>query len=263
MRAVFTLTSPESKRLLGKAVSQLPEVKKALKEGKIIIGNGTTNAYVAEELLGIQVEKAKYTVGIVSQGVQCVTPAEDRIPSFVLINGEVSKEDWLKVLDEFSGEDVFIKGANAVDHEGNAGVFMSNPAGGTIGKAIGTLTARGSHLIIPVGLEKMVPSVKLAAMAAGINKFDYSLGQKVGLMPLMYGKVITELEALNLLTGVKAVCLGCGGVGGSEGAVTLAIEGSQQEVEETMKLVKEIKGEKNIPALKQKCKCDQPCDRWN
>ncbi|MEG6616950.1 hypothetical protein V6C27_11030 [Peptococcaceae bacterium 1198_IL3148] len=262
MRAVFTLTSAESKRLLGKAVAQLPAVKRALQKGRVIIGGGTTNAYVAEEILGIEVDKAKYTAGIITGGVQCVTPAEDRLAPYSIVDGEVTKESWLEVLADFTADDVFIKGANAVDAEGHAGVLMSNPKGGTIGQAIGTLAARGSKLIIPVGLEKMIPSVELAAAAAGINTFDYSLGQRVGLMPLMYGEVITEIEALDMLTGVDAVCIAAGGVGGSEGSVTLSVEGSEGMVGATLDLIKGIKGEKPIPQLKQKCQCGDPCNRF-
>lgn len=40
MRAIFVLTPSESKRLIAKAVAQLPEVKRALAEGEIVIGHG-------------------------------------------------------------------------------------------------------------------------------------------------------------------------------------------------------------------------------
>jgi len=48
-----------------------------------------------------------------------------------------------EVLKNFGPESVFIKGANAVDPEGNAGVFTAHPSGGTIGFAYGILSARG------------------------------------------------------------------------------------------------------------------------
>jgi len=44
----FTLTPSESKRLIGKGVAALPEVKNAR---RIIIIGGSTNGYVVEEIL--------------------------------------------------------------------------------------------------------------------------------------------------------------------------------------------------------------------
>ena len=52
MRALFVFTPPESKRLIGKAVAALEEVKKAKKKARLLIGHGSTNVYVAEEVLG-------------------------------------------------------------------------------------------------------------------------------------------------------------------------------------------------------------------
>ncbi|MBW2000707.1 MAG: hypothetical protein JRJ29_22445, partial [Deltaproteobacteria bacterium] len=52
MRALFVLTPPESKRLIAKAVSRLPEVERAKECGEIAIGHGSTNVRVAEEILG-------------------------------------------------------------------------------------------------------------------------------------------------------------------------------------------------------------------
>jgi hypothetical protein len=55
---------------------------------------------------------------------------------------------------------ILSSGANAVDPEGNAGSFMAHPEGGTMGWSIGIILSRGIHFIVPVGLEKLVPSVK-------------------------------------------------------------------------------------------------------
>ncbi|NPV29578.1 MAG: hypothetical protein HPY58_07975 [Firmicutes bacterium] len=259
-RALFALTPAEGKRLIAKGVRRLPEVARALREGKIIIAGGTTNAFVAEEILGRKIPKERYTAGIITGGMTCVTPPEMRIPPLVLIKGEVSEASWEDVLEDFGPGDVFIKGANAVDATGMAGVLVSHPAGGTIGKALGVLAARGSHLIVPVGLEKMIPSVALAARSCGTMLFHYSLGSPVGLVPLVQGKVVTELTALEILAPVEAVALGAGGVGGSEGAVVIAVSGEADNVERIFNLIKEIKGEPPVSGLKQECaKCFSPC----
>jgi hypothetical protein len=128
-------------------------------------------------------------------------------------------------IQKFGPEDVMIKGANAVDSEGNAGVWTSGIKGGTIGMCWPIVTPRGSHLIQPVGLEKLVPSVNEAAKHSGIYHFKYSTGLPGKIVPVTTSKVITEIEALGILAGVKAYHIASGGVGGSEGCVTLAIEG--------------------------------------
>jgi hypothetical protein len=148
----------------------------------------------------------------------------------------------VEILD-FGPDDVFIKGANAVDPEGNVGIFTSGMKGGTIGMCWPIVTPRGSHLIIPVGLEKLVPSVIEAAKHSGIYHFKYSTGLPAKLTPVVTAEVITEIQAFAILAGVRAYHLGSGGVGGSEGAVVLALEGDEKRVERAFELVKSIKGE--------------------
>ncbi|MBW2262654.1 MAG: hypothetical protein JRG91_11825, partial [Deltaproteobacteria bacterium] len=48
MQASFTLTVAESKRLIAKGVAAIPEVARARREGTLIVGRGSTNAYVLE-----------------------------------------------------------------------------------------------------------------------------------------------------------------------------------------------------------------------
>lgn len=56
IRALVSLTPAESKRLIAKGVSALPEVRRALEQGIVIIARGTTNAFVVEEMTGDKVE---------------------------------------------------------------------------------------------------------------------------------------------------------------------------------------------------------------
>jgi len=89
------------------------------------------------------------------------------------------------VLKRMSGKDVFIKGANAIDPQGNAGIFLGSPIGGTVGRVLGTAMAKGINIVIPVGLEKMIPTpTSKAATEVGIERMDYSMGMPVGLLPL-------------------------------------------------------------------------------
>jgi hypothetical protein len=243
--AMVVLNPSESRRLLGKATAALPEVRRAMSHGTIIIGRGITNAYVTEELLGLRVEpKAGLTVGMVCGGLTTGNSGPPATPHHVIRDGRIvegadSKQEILT----FGPDDVFIKGANAIDMEGYAGVLTSSLIGGTIGMAWPVVTSRGSHLIMPVGLEKLVPSVIDGARHSGIHHFKWSMGLPARLTPVVICEIVTEIQALALLAGVKTTHIASGGVGGSEGAVVLSIEGEESRVEQAFELVKSIKGE--------------------
>jgi len=66
--AIVVLEPAESKRLIAKAVAALPEVKAVLKKGILVIGWGTTNAFVVEEVLGKTIaHKTDFSSGVISQ----------------------------------------------------------------------------------------------------------------------------------------------------------------------------------------------------
>jgi len=237
-----TFTPAESKRLIGIAVARLPEVQRAMREGTVVIGVGTTNACVAEELLGQKIDRERFVAGMVLPDGTYVLPAEKRLKEMVIRGGKVLDARLDEVLPELTSRDVFIKGANAIDASGTAGIFIAGQQGGTIGRSIGTLRLRGVNLIIPVGLEKFVPgSIKDVSKLAGTDKVDFSTGTPVGIMPV-HGEVITELEAIYILTGAEAMVMGRGGVSGAEGAVTLLIMGDRAQLRKVRRLVASIKG---------------------
>jgi len=243
--ALVVLNPSESRRLLAKATVALPEVQHAYKNGMVIIARGITTAFVTEELFGVKVEpKAHQTVGLVCGGITNANAGPPPCTWHVTRKGKVVEgaDSNVEILD-FGPDDVFIKGGNAVDPEGNAGIFTSSVKGGTIGMCWPILTPRGSHLIMPIGLEKLVPSVIEAAKHSGIYHFKYSTGLPAKLTPVVTAKVVTEIQAFAILAGVRAYHLGSGGVGGSEGAVVLALEGDEKRVERAFELVKSIKGE--------------------
>lgn len=247
MKALFTLTSSESKRFIAKGVKALPEIQQALTAHTIIVSGGTTNAFVAEELLGISIpDKTGFTVGIVTNGRPEHSSSPNRTYPYVIKQGKPQDIHWKEYLPTIMPGDVFIKGGSALDHSGLVAVMVSDPNGGTIGMAQGILLARGIPLIVPIGLEKMVPDVRQAVQFL-TPPLDVSMGEKVGLIPILGAKVVTELTALDLLYDVEACCIAAGGVGGSEGAVTLAIEGLEEEVRRVLKDISTLKGE---PAVK-------------
>jgi len=261
MRALFVLTASESKRLIGKAVARMERVQRAMEKGKILISHGSTNVYVVEELLGREKaselwSRENYVSGVLLRGNLCTILGTDKPPILILNKGkvEVPALTMAEILKGFDQNSAFIKGANCLDPEGNTAAFVAHPEGGTIGWAIGHLWAQGIPLITPVGLEKLIPSVKKAVSLCGQQTFDYCQGLKVGLVPMIGAQVVTEIEALKTLAGVEAVHIASGGQSGSEGAVTLVCEGEPASVRKAIDLVESIKGEP--PLLPRKAICE-------
>lgn len=260
MRALFVLTPAESKRLIGKAVANLPEVKRAQKNDHLLIGHGSTNVYVAEEILGKEkiaelFDRNTYLSGVLVKGTLCTTLAREKGPLLLMKQGKLvpPAPTMSDMLCDFGRDAVFIKGASAVDVNNNAAVFMAHPEGGTIGWAIGTILARGLRLIVPVGLEKLVASVEKAVTSCGQLTLDYCQGLKVGMMPLTGARVITEIEALKILAGVESIHVASGGSSGTEGAVVLVAEGSKEVVEAAIRIVESVKGEPSLQPRKGVC----------
>jgi hypothetical protein len=258
-KILITLTPSESKRLIAKGVTNLEEVQRALKHGTIIITLGTTNAYVAEEILNAlpgserEIDKQRYASGVITSEGTCVVPKAERVKEVLVKDGKISDEDIENVIEELSPEDVFIKGANALDAANTAGIFMAHPAGGTIGAALGIVMARGVNFIIPVGIEKTIPySITEAAKQVGKGRFYKSVGKPVGLMPV-HGKVITEVEAVKILGADAAFPIGAGGVDGGEGSVVICAEGSTAKMDELMALITQIKGEASVKVVGTDC----------
>jgi hypothetical protein len=142
--------------------------------------------------------------------------------------------------------DAIVKGANAVDPTGTVGILLSNENGGAIGSVLGPASARGIPIICPVGLEKQVPGVAEAAGGWGQSTLDYCMGVRVGYLAVTSALVVTEIQALAVLAGVRARCVGCGGIAGNEGAVILLLEGSEPNFGEAVGLIESVKGEPKI-----------------
>ncbi len=262
-RAIVTLTPYESRRLIGKAVANLEEVRRALKEGYVVIATSISTAYVAEEILGKKLDRGSFTIGVCAKGRLCLTRIDRKPSPIVLYKGKVVKGKGYEVVDEFGPDDVFIKGGNALDPEGSVGIFVANERGGTIGGVIGKLLARGSKIVVPIGLEKLIPyPIDFVSRVTGINNYKYGTGAYVSLFPLPRAIPITEIEAYRILAGVSAYPIGAGGVFGSEGSITLVLEGEDESLEKAWRITQEIKGEPKVEVELQDCSsCPIPCGR--
>ena len=257
MKTVFTLTSAESRRLIAKAVVAMPEFKKAWESAYLLLAGGTTNAFIAQELLGRDgIEPGRCTVGISTDGLLCVTNPDSR-KSFpnVFYKGEKSDKTLVEALADFHADTVVIKGANAVDMNGYVGIITSGFDGGTVPRIIGPVTSKGLKFITPVGLEKLVPSVQASAKAlGGATHIDTSMGADPGMYCIGTSTIVTEIEAIKMLFNADATLVCCGGVGGNEGAVTLAVDGDEKDIKALVEFLEtEIKGEPPVKGNKGIC----------
>ena len=268
MHLFVNLTSPESKRLIGKAAAAMPLVREVQKNGgRILISPGSTTGYVLEELSGEKIDLARFPCGTVAHGRTCRTP-EDRLDTVIWENGcfhvpePLGRDSAAKAAASLGRNDLLIKGANAIDREGNAGFLLGNPYGGLILAFAQAHAVRKCPILIPVGLEKLIASVPAADRAIqGRDGYARSFGRPCGYFTLDDGIILTELEAIEILSGCRAVQVAAGGLGESAGSVTLSAEGSEAQIEQLYRILKSIKGEPPVPEWKMLCRdCEKHCD---
>ena len=254
-QATAVLNPAESKRLLAKAVASLPEIQDAYKHGNLLVATCSTSAFVLEELTGEKVAPHCYCIGMVADGMLTTAAKDDREAARFFVKGERVEMNVLEYLDTFDEGDAVVKGGNAVDPYGNVGVLASNAQGGTVGALISFIAVRGLPIIMPVGLEKLIPDVIEASTGWGQRTLDRSMGEKVWLVPVTCGLVVTEIEALGILAGVDARLVAAGGIGGSEGAVVLLIEGTERALDKAWKILEDIKGEPPVMVPRHSYTC--------
>jgi hypothetical protein len=233
----FLITPSAGKRLIARTLANHPAIIKALKNGTIVIVAGTTNGYVAEEILKTHkiandFSRKRFFRGITMPPTKTVT-AEGRLADESKFLGDVviTKGVWQKgktiadVVDSLQEGDVILKGANALDlTRRQAGILIGHPKAGTIGLALPAIVGRRVKLIIPVGLEKRVNG-DLNTLAEKLNTPGAS-GYR--LLPVS-GEVFTELDALRALTAANVELIAAGGVCGAEGACWIAVTGEEEQ----------------------------------
>ena len=250
MKAQLTLTPAEGKRLIAKAVSCMENVQYAYKNGTIIIATSTTTSYVVEELTGKEIiNKGMFTAGVVTREGGSITSTDGRYKHHVFVEGELKEcttSELMPYLARMGTDDVFIKGANAIDPFGAAGILLHGSGGGTIGTSWGHIMRNGIQCIIPAGLEKLVPiNLHETAMRMGVNAIDKAMGWPCGLM-VIHGQVITEMEAFKILFGVEAIPVAGGGIDGAEGCKIFLLEGPNENTMAAYEFAEMLKGEPNL-----------------
>ncbi len=245
----FVLTCSMSKRLIGKGMAAHPAIQRVLQSGKLVIIAGTTNGYVAEEILsatgqGEGFQRQGFRRGLVA-APGAKPPKGDFPGDVVLINGQWQKgRQIFDVVDELGLGDVVLKGGNTLDAVcGRAGVMIADPAGGTVVAAVRAVIGKRAQLIVPIGLEKRV----MADIADLANMLNAPNARGPRLMPLL-GSMFIELDAIELLTGATATLVAAGGVYGAEGSVRITASGEQEKVAAAVELIKSVAAEPSCEA---------------
>ena len=239
--STFSLTVAEGKRLIAKGIAVHPLVKKKMESGMVIITKGSTNTYIAEELIGLAEDRGRFVSGNISSKP---FPVEtNKISEIIIENGkrvDMPLKEALAILKE---GDIIFKGGNLLNYEKKqAAVVVGAPDGGTMGRVQPYTVEGPGHLIVPIGLEKEVYgdlNDYAKVMSSDIKKTEST--------PLLRlhknAEIFTEIEAIKIFGNVKVIPLASGGINGSEGGKSFAVYGNPAEIEKVSNIISTIKGE--------------------
>ncbi len=236
----FCVTTSAGKRLIGKAMAAHPDIRSVLSKGTLVIVAGTTNGYVAEEILASLGQAEGFSRIGFRRGITVAPGAKaadaDLQGDVILVDGQWQRGKTIQdVTDELKEGDIILKGANAFDAHGRPAVQIGHPKGGTVLAALPAVIGRRVRLIVPVGLEKRVmEDVTVLAQRCNAPGTD---GPR--LLPLP-GEVFTELDAIRVLSGAQACLLAAGGIYGAEGALWLGVGGTEEQVRAAAELIRSV-----------------------
>jgi hypothetical protein len=270
MLAQIVLTPAESKKLIAKAIARLDAVQKAAKNGIVALHPSSSTYFIVEEITGSKPKTNYWVCGVVTPRGMCVemamvlgsglTPDEESADpgdlqgTWIIEKGQLGAEEKLSsLLYRMTPSDVYVKGVNALDPEGNVGILFGLE--GSMGYIQAARKKRKFTIVYPAGLEKLIPiSVKQAAKEAQFTRYESGMGMPVGLYPCSIGVTVTEVRAIEILSGASAIPIASGGLGGAEGAITLVLKGKTDEVRNALDFVEQSKGAR-LPDLRL-CNCN-------
>ena len=245
--ANVNLTVAEGKRLIAKGIANHPKIKELLQKGTIVITNGTTNTYIAEELVNLEVPRGSFVTGhITPSGTGSISEGLARTSYVTIVDGkrvDISSDEAIKKLQEEGG--VVFKGANLLNYEKKqAAVCIGGQTGGTMALIQGL----PAHVIVPIGLEKETFG-DLYAYAELFNNCP----KEITPAPRIWvhskdAEIFTEIEAIKTIARVNIAPYAVGGVAGREGGISLIVYGKPDEVQKVLDLVASVQGE--IPFVK-------------
>lgn len=242
--AGVNLTVSEGKRLIAKGILEMPSVKEKLKKGMIIVTKGTTNTYIAEELLDEGIEHGSFVIGhFAPEGKTPVNADKKQIQEVILKDGKLLDITYDEALKMLEPGDIVMKGGNLLNYSmKQAAVCIGAPNGGTTYKLLPYVGEGKAELIIPIGLEKET-TANLEELENALNAGNERLNSVPKLYLFRIGMVFTEIEAIRQFADVKVFPYGVGGVAGREGGVSLVVSGKEDEVNKILEIVETVQGE--------------------
>lgn len=256
MKYLLSLTPTEAKKFIAKTLVRKNEaIKKALKEGIIVLHPSTSTSFIYEELVGKKPEGICFIGAIAPKGT-CISREFEEVAaqrkkgfdqrdvaySWVFKKGQLIKGiplgEWLS---KMGPGDFYVKGVNVIDPKGEAGVLTANPDGGTITRAMKHAREGRFELLLIATSNKLIgTSIEEASEVTGPEKLDGAMGIPTRLVKV-HGTLITEKEAFRL-QGIKATPIAAGGLREAEGSVLCVLDGSEADVKACLETIGECKG---------------------
>lgn len=236
-----TLTGSESKRLIAQASTQVPEVKACLEQGhRLLLAGGTTVSAMSEELgFGPLRISGRIDAGG-TRSAQGPGPAPHNL---LIQKGKAVNVDHniQSVVEQMDSNDLIVTGANAIDPYGRAALAFAALGGGSRGHALHSAYMQGIPTLVLCGLNKLIPDLGMAMAHSGRSGIEKSMGAAIGLYNI-FGPVLTEIKAFEILFHVQAVVIAGSGIGDGEGSRTFVILGEEENVLRTWEHVLALKG---------------------
>jgi len=250
----YLITPAAGKRIIAQSMLYIPEIIEALRSKTIVIVAGTTNGYIAEEMLRHVNQSEGFSMQHFFRGITLPSwykrtesgrlPDESAFRGDVIIKGGVYEKNKtvFDVMNDLQKGDIVIKGANAVNIElQQAAVLIGHPQAGTTGAIMQVVIGKRVQLYIPVGLEKRLHD-NINELSQMINA---TITEGVRYFPIT-GNIITELDAIQLVTGAQAKLFAAGGVGGAEGSYWILVSGSKEQIQKMDEWYTAVKNEPNF-----------------
>jgi len=267
--AQVVLTAAESRKLIAETVSQLREIRRALKQYRIILCTSSITPDILEAL-GFQeipeTERGLYVCGMIRAEGLCTTDF-DLVKSATIIDKGIVVTDRVertKILNSMGPGDIYIKSPNIMDRNGRVGVLAGAPSCGMVGKMVYGLKTSGYMMIAPTLLLKSAPvditslseTVDLSSYERDASEFvKYSCGMPVNLVVLPeHVRVITEITAIRQLFGLVSYPIAISGVGSGADAVVLSVTGRDDHLHRFWKHLCGIKGAESIVTHATNCR---------
>ncbi len=240
-KAQVTLTGNESKRLIAKAALTYPKIQSCIHDGnKLLLVGGTTVSALSEEM---GFGPMRISGRIEASGTRTALRMTDASHNLLVRNGEAvnADADIQSVVNDMGPSDLIVVGANAIDSQGRAVLAFATAGGGRRGYALHNAFIRGISMVILCGLNKLVPDLGAAMANGGMSDVEMSMGAAIELYNI-YGSIITEIKAFEMLYNVQAVTIAGSGIGSGEGSRTFVLLGEHDNVLRAWKGVAALKG---------------------